>query len=138
MLHEKSCGAIVYRRFHGNIEILLIKHVNSGHWSFPKGHVELGETEEATALREIREETGISARLLEGFRIEEQYPLPNKSGVIKQVIYFLAEFTDQEIVYQKEELKAACLLPYEEAANRLTFEETKHILAKANSLLRQS
>ncbi len=40
MLHEKSCGAIVYRKFHGNTEILLIKHVNSGHWSFPKGHVE--------------------------------------------------------------------------------------------------
>ncbi len=40
MFHEKSCGAIVFRKFHGNIEILLIKHVNSGHWSFPKGHVE--------------------------------------------------------------------------------------------------
>ena len=45
MLHEKSCGAIVYRKFHGNTEILLIKHINSGHWSFPKGHVEKGETE---------------------------------------------------------------------------------------------
>ena len=51
MLHEKSCGAIVYRRFHGNIEILLIKHVNSGHWSFPKGHVEENETEEDAADR---------------------------------------------------------------------------------------
>ncbi len=40
MLHEKSCGAIVYRKSHGNTEILLIKHINSGHWSFPKGHVE--------------------------------------------------------------------------------------------------
>ena len=40
MLHEKSCGAIVYRKYHGNTEILLIKHINSGHWSFPKGHVE--------------------------------------------------------------------------------------------------
>ena len=59
MLHEKSCGAIVYRKYHGNLEILLIKHVNSGHWSFPKGHVEAGETEVETALREIKEETGI-------------------------------------------------------------------------------
>ena len=99
--------------------------------------MELGETEEATALREIREETGVSAQLLEGFRIEEQYPLPNKSGAIKRVVYFLAEYSEQEIQYQKEELKAACLLPYEEAVNRLTFEETKHILAKANAFLKK-
>ena len=45
MQHEKSCGAIVYRKSHGNTEILLIKHINSGHWSFPKGHMENGETE---------------------------------------------------------------------------------------------
>ena len=55
MLHEKSCGAIVYRKYHGNTEILLIKHINSGHWSFPKGHVEGDETEEETAKREIME-----------------------------------------------------------------------------------
>ena len=60
MQHEKSCGAIVYRKFHGNIELLLIKNQNGGHWSFPKGHVEEGETEEQTAVREIMEETGIS------------------------------------------------------------------------------
>ena len=46
MTYEKSCGGIVYRKFHGNTEILLIKHIKSGYWSFPKGHVEKGETEE--------------------------------------------------------------------------------------------
>ena len=56
MQHEKSCGAIVYRKSHGNTEILLIKHINSGHWSFPKGHMENGETEIETAIREIKEE----------------------------------------------------------------------------------
>ena len=59
MLHEKSCGAIVYRKSHGNTEILLIKHVNSGHWSFPKGHVEGNETELETAQRENKKENGI-------------------------------------------------------------------------------
>ena len=38
MTYEKSCGGIVYRKFHGNTEILLIKHIKSGYWSFPKGH----------------------------------------------------------------------------------------------------
>ena len=59
MTYEKSCGGIVYRKFHGNTEILLIKHIKSGYWSFPKGHVENSETEEETAKREIKEETGI-------------------------------------------------------------------------------
>ena len=136
MQYEKSCGGIVFTRNNDEIRYVIIQHMG-GHWGFPKGHVESGESETDTALREIREETGVSAQLLEGFRIEEQYPLPNKSGVIKQVVYFLAEFTDQEIVYQKEELKAACLLPYEEAVNRLTFDETKHILAKANAFLKK-
>lgn len=63
MQHEKSCGAIVYRKSHGNTEILLIKHINSGHWSFPKGHMETGETEVETAVREIKEETSIDVMI---------------------------------------------------------------------------
>ena len=59
MQYEKSCGAIVFRKYHGNTELLLIKHANGGHWSFPKGHVEPGETEEETAAREVKEEVAI-------------------------------------------------------------------------------
>ncbi|MBR6598855.1 MAG: NUDIX domain-containing protein, partial [Oscillospiraceae bacterium] len=68
MLYEKSCGGVVYRKSHGNLEILLIKHINSGHWSFPKGHIEANETEQETALREIKEETGIDVVLDPSFR----------------------------------------------------------------------
>ena len=68
MLHENSFGAIVYRKYHVNTEILLIKHINSGHWSFPKVQVEGDETEEETAKREIMEETGIDVNLSTTFR----------------------------------------------------------------------
>ena len=68
MSYEKSCGAVVFRKYHGNIELLLIKHVVGGHWSFPKGHVEPGETETETAIREIKEETGIDVELNTTFR----------------------------------------------------------------------
>lgn len=73
MLHEKSCGAIVYRKSHGNTEILLIKHINSGHWSFPKGHVEGNETEVETAIREIKEETAIDVMIDPTFRETVSY-----------------------------------------------------------------
>ena len=49
---RNSCGAVVFRKYHGNTELLLIKHTVGGHWAFPKGHVESGETETQTALRE--------------------------------------------------------------------------------------
>lgn len=88
MMHEKSCGAIVYRKSHGNIEILLIKHVNSGHWSFPKGHVEGTETEVETAKREIKEETAIDVLIDPTFRETVSY-FP-KRDTQKTVVYFIA------------------------------------------------
>ena len=136
MKYEKSCGGVVYTKDSGEIQYVIIQHLG-GHWGFPKGHMEPGESETITALREIREEIGISAQLIDGFRIEERYPLPNKPGVTKQVVYFLAEYTKQDLCYQKEELKAACLLSYEEAVDRLTFEETKRILSEAKMFLEE-
>ena len=56
MEYEKSCGAVVFRIGERGPEALVI-HQNAGHWGFPKGHVEPGEDEEQTALREILEET---------------------------------------------------------------------------------
>lgn len=89
MKREKSCGALVYRYEGDRLMLLLLRHRHGGHWSFPKGHVEGEETETETALREIREETGLSVSLREGFRhTVEYYPKP---GVRKQVVYFLGE-----------------------------------------------
>lgn len=85
MMHEKSCGAIVYQ-IHRNIEILLIKHVNSGHWSFPKGHVEGTETEVETAKREIKEETAIDVLIDPTFR---KRFLISRSEILKKPLFIL-------------------------------------------------
>ena len=78
MKFEKSCGAIVYRKNRSQIELLLIKNRYGGHWSFPKGHVEGQETEIQTALREVKEETGLDINIQKGFRqMVEYYPKPN-------------------------------------------------------------
>ena len=58
MPKEKSAGAIIFRKEDGNIYYLLL-HYPSGHWEFPKGHIEGKETEEETVKREATEETGI-------------------------------------------------------------------------------
>ncbi|MBQ7959429.1 MAG: NUDIX domain-containing protein [Oscillospiraceae bacterium] len=129
MQYEKSCGAIVYRKFHGNTEILLIKHVNSGHWSFPKGHVEEGETEEETALREVKEETGIDILVDTSFRETVQY-YPRKDTQ-KIVVYFLGKARNYDFVPQEEEIAAIKWVEIGNAAAMLTYENDKTIVAKA-------
>jgi len=132
---EKSCGAVVFTRRGNDILYVIIRQTN-GDYGFPKGHMEPGEDEQTAALREIREEVGLNAEILKGFREEISYPFPHKPYVIKQVVYFLAEYAGQEIVCQQSEVSAADLLPFEQAWEKLTFVQTRNILTKANHLLK--
>lgn len=60
MILEKSCGAVVYRHYGDTVEYLTVKSKAFGHWGFPKGHVEEGESEQESAKREVLEETGLN------------------------------------------------------------------------------
>ena len=83
MKREKSCGALCFAREDGVEKVLMVKHRAGGHWAFPKGHVERGETEEQTACREVREETGVKIEIDPGYfdiackRVEEAYRQPD-------------------------------------------------------------
>ena len=133
---EKSCGAVVFTRVNGEIRYVLAQNLE-GYYGFPKGHMEAEETEEQTALREICEEVGLHPRLIEGFRTCAEHPLPKKPGVMKQVIYFLAEYANQEISYQREELLSAPLVSYEEAMTLFVFESSRRILTEAHAFLQK-
>ena len=67
MKFEKSCGAVVYKAV-SDVTLFLIEHMALGHTSLPKGHMEEGETEEETAVREIKEETNLDVVLDTRFR----------------------------------------------------------------------
>ncbi len=136
MLHEKSCGAIVYRRYHGNVEILLIKHVNSGHWSFPKGHVEGDETELETARREIKEETGLDVIIDQTFRETVSYS--PKRDTQKVVVYFLALARNYDYVPQEEEIAEIRWVDIIRAPGMLTYENDKTIVSKARAAIRHN
>ena len=125
MKKEKSCGAVVYREKDG-VEILLIKHKNGGHWAFPKGHVENKETEEETALREIREETGLKVKLDKGFRRSVAYsPKPN---VWKDVIYFAALCDAGKTHAQPEEVLELRWEPPFQALQTVTYDSDREVL----------
>lgn len=137
MNYEKSCGAVVFTRINNNIMYLLIKN-REGIYGFPKGHVEDGESEIQTAIREVFEEVGIRVELINGFRTEDEYLIPQKENTIKKIVYFLGEYNNQEFNYQKEELSNAELIDYETALALFLFESSKRILKEANDFLTNS
>ena len=129
MKTEKSCGAVVFREKDYKTQILLIRHLNGGHWAFPKGHVETGETEEQTALREILEETGLSVQLDNTYRKVVTYS--PKRDVIKDVVYFVAVADDSEAVAQEEEISRIKWVDMQDAITHVSFDNDKKILLGA-------
>ncbi len=132
MTYEKSCGAVVYKADQGQ-RVYLIEHMALGHTSIPKGHVEEGETEEQTALREIKEETNLDVKLDTRFRHTISYsPYP---GIQKEVVFFIAEAVSDSLVNQECEVSALEWLPYEEACAAMTYDTDRETLAEAKKYL---
>lgn len=130
---EKSCGAIIYTELVGERKYLLIRHMNGGHWAFPKGHVEAGEIEEETALREISEETGLTVELNTQFRKQVSYQ--PKPDVTKDVIYFAAKAETEEVLKQEIEVTDFKWLPYQEAIELITYHNDRDLLEEVNNYL---
>jgi bis(5'-nucleosidyl)-tetraphosphatase len=134
MPREISAGVILFRRAPEPLYVLL--HYGSGHWDFPKGHIETGEDAQQTAKRELKEETGISeACFVGGYKQTLRYFFRQKGiGIFKTVIYFLAE-TDQSEISLSHEHIGFDWLPYDLAMARLTFKNSQDLLAKAREHL---
>ncbi len=130
-LYEKSCGAVIFRRDGGQLRFLIVKNKKGRNWGFPKGHVELGESEEQTALREVWEETGLNVRICRGFRAVSRYSLWNCAS--KRVVFFLAESRSGEVTVQEEEIERARWLSYPTAMNFFRFENDRRVLKSAVS-----
>ena len=136
--YEKSCGAVVYCQTGDSIKYLLVCE-HGGFWVFPKGHMEEGETEHETALREVKEETGLDVTFVDGFQMKDEHNLAREGrpNTIKQTIYFLAKYEGQEYDSQESEIAEIALMDYEEAMEAFQFDSFKNILTKAHAFLEQ-
>lgn len=137
---EKSAGAIIYRKEGKKILYLLLYVKAHEHyrekWNFPRGNVEKGETEIETVKREVKEETGIEdLGFKKGFKEKIHFFYrKNGKGISKEVIYFLAETKTKEVKLSFEHNDFAWL-SFEKAMERLTFNNDKEVLKKANAFL---
>ena len=136
MESHKCCGGIIFGKENDQIKFLIVKHKEKGggHWDFPKGHVEKGETEEETASREIYEEVGLKVKFQNNFRESISY-VDYINNVNKTVVFFLCEAVSSEVKYIFDELEDHQWLCFEDAINKLAYDNAKNLLIKANSFL---
>ena len=128
-LYEKSCGGIIFYKTRQNVKILLVKNNNGRYWSFPKGHIEDGETEQETAIREIKEETGLDVTLVNSFReISEYCPF---GKIRKRVVFFMAQTMSDAVHIQEEEIDSYIWVDLEEAHHRCTYDNDLRVIRKA-------
>ena len=137
-VNDFSCGVIPMRVVDGRREFLLIQH-KAGHWAFPKGHPEEGETDLQAARRELAEETGLSEVALdEGHPFEEHYEFTKRSGkhVSKRVVYFLGEVQPgQAVVLQESEVSDYAWGDAAQTRERMTFDEGRALFDEVLSYI---
>ncbi|NNM43821.1 MAG: NUDIX domain-containing protein [Chlamydiae bacterium] len=130
-VHEESFGIIPLRNSDSGMEVLLLLHKSGYFWGFPKGHKNPGEDSQETALRELREETGLFIeKIFPDITFAEQYSFEkNSRKVYKSVVYFPA-FVSGEIKLDEKEILEAVWLPVTKAIEKLSFPESKRVCKK--------
>ena len=134
---EKSCGVVLFNEQ----KVLLLQYATGqkegewdlqGHWDFPKGHVDKGETEIETATRELEEETGIkNIILLDNFRKTINYTIQKRDRKIsKEVVFFIATTVETEINLSHEHVDYGWF-DFTSALKQLTYDNARSVLSEA-------
>ena len=135
MIEETSAGIVLFRKDDSKILFLLL-HYPSGHWDFIKGKMEKGESTRETAIRETKEETGITdITFLENFEEWIKYDFQYQGELIhKKVVFFLAETKTKEVMISHEHLDYSWM-DYNTSIEKTTFDNAKTVLTRAQTLL---
>ena len=135
-MQEISAGVIVYFKEDHKV-LYLTLHYESGHWDFPKGHVEENEKVEETALRETKEETNLDVELNPDFKKSLSYFFRRDGLLVSKTVYFFLGKTNNKKVKISSEHIGFKWLTYEDALELLTFDNAKEVLKKAHEFLTQ-
>ena len=135
MIKETSAGVVFFRNDSSANQFLLLNYPQ-GHWDFVKGKIEKNEEPRETARREAEEETGITDfKFIDGFEEYIEYDFRFKNEDIhKKVIFFLAK-TDTKNIRLSDEHFDSTWLGYNDALKKITHENAKNVLIKANKFL---
>lgn len=132
MLRQFSAGGIVFK----GDQVLVaqnssIKDNKISFWGFPKGHLEEGESSASAALREVEEETGIKAKIIQKVGQSKYIFTQKGEKIFKVVTIFLMEYESGEPIPQVEEINEVVWTDPQTALKTLTFKNDKNLLKKA-------
>ena len=135
MIEETSAGIVLFRKEESK-NLFLLLHYPSGHWDFVKGKMEKGESTHQTAVRETKEETGITdITFVENFEEWIQYNFKYQGKLVqKKVVFFLAETKTEEVKISHEHSDYTWM-DYNSSMEKTTFDNAKTVLTKAEKLL---
>jgi 8-oxo-dGTP pyrophosphatase MutT (NUDIX family) len=130
--HHRSAGGLVIR----DSRILLISTQEGKRWQLPKGHIEEGETPEEAAVREVREETGVTGRILAPLPpVEYWYIEKGHRRVHKKVVYYLLSYVSGDTAdFDAREVSGADWFSWEDGITRLSFENERRVVLEAQRL----
>ncbi|OGE28310.1 hypothetical protein A2867_04820 [Candidatus Daviesbacteria bacterium RIFCSPHIGHO2_01_FULL_40_11] len=128
MKREFSAGGIV---FNSQGQVLLTKHSQNKHWSFPKGLIDPGQTSEEAALREVREEGGVEAEILGRVGYSKYVYTLGGEKIFKVVTYFLMKYLSGDPKDHDWEVEEAGWYEPDQALKQLTFSQDKKLLQQA-------
>lgn len=134
---QVSSGGIIFRRRGGKVEIALIAVKGGNVWCLPKGIVDKGENPEETALREVREETGLTGRILGRIgSISYWYFIKEENAKCKKTVdFYLMEYEKGSTKDHDWEVDEASWVPIEEAAERASYKGDRRIIEKAKEMI---
>ena len=131
---EFSAGGLVVRRMRGRPYIAAVRVKEGTVLALPKGHIEPGESGAETAVREVREETGLESRLVEKLDDIRYWYTRDGARVLKVVSFFLLAYRSGSVRdYQREEVDGAEWIPLEDAPDRLAYRGEKEMARAALS-----
>ena len=137
---EVSAGGLVVD-FSGTRGLLIgrIDHKDASRerllWSLPKGHIEVGETPEQAAIREVREETGITSEITKSIGIIDFWFMAGGKRIHKTVHHFIFKEVSGELTPQITEVDEVSWFPLSEIVERLAYPDEKKLIAKSGEIL---
>lgn len=137
-VEETSAGGLVVRRSGEKWDAALIARYDRRHrlvWSLPKGHVEEGETVEQAALREVLEETGLTASIVAPLGVIDFWFAVEDRRIHKTVHHFLMRYEAGTLCDDDLEVVEVDWVPLDDVATRLAYRDERRLVAKARGML---
>ncbi len=138
---QVSAGGVAFRQnAQGAIDVALILVGERGRWQLPKGTIETGEAPEAAALREVREETGLTTEIVEPLDVIEYWFVGDSHGrrtrFEKKVHFYLMRYLAGDVADHDDEVRDVRWMPLDEAIEKLAFKNERLVVEKVRDRLR--